>query len=188
MAEETNRVKGARSSEWPLAVTYGLPLGAFWSALFLFLASQDVYKQPVWMQLISWGGSFTIVYLCIREYRKRFDDPSDMSFGSAVRVGFFQSLIAALLCALFTWVLVSFVYVDYIQNVLDEAYQVTSGILGDSELADSQFEMMEKIYTPTSMALIAVVNGLLSGLVYSLISAAVLRRKKRVDNPFQGIN
>lgn len=188
MSEQIESKRSAKASEWPLAVTYGIPLGVFWLALFLFVASQNIYKMPIWMQLINWGGSFAIVYLCIREYRKRFSLPSDMKYGSAVRVGFFQSLIAAVLYAVGMWILISYVYVDYLQNVLEEAYSTTIGMLGDSDMADTQYAVMEKILTPWFMGLSAFINGVLSGLIYALIAAAVLRRKPKTDNPFQDVD
>lgn len=188
MSEQIENKRGAKASEWPLAVTYGIPLGVFWLALFLFAVSQNMYERPIWIQLIDWGGSFAIVYLCIREYRKRFSLPSDMKYGSAVRVGFFQSLIAAVLYAVGMWILISYVYADYLQNLLEETYSTTVGMLGDSDMADTQYALMEKILTPWFMGLSAFINGVLSGLIYALIAAAVLRRKPKADSPFQGVD
>lgn len=185
MQEENTIVKGTRSSEWQLALTYGLPLGVFWVAIFLFTVWTNTYKMPFWMQLINWAGSFAIVYLCIKEYRKRFENPTDMKFGRAVRVGFFQALIAAAVYALATWILVKYVYVDYIANVLEEAYNVMVEAVGDSDIADKQYELMEKLYQPWLMLVSSFANGLLSGLIYALIAAAILRRKPREVNPFQ---
>lgn len=173
------------ATEWRVAVTYGLPLSIFWIAIFLFTVWSSVYKMPFWMQLINWGGSFAIVYLCIRDYRKRFNQPSDMKYGRAVRVGFFQVLIAAIIYALVVWVLVNFVYVDYISNVLEATYSSAVAMVGDSNLADAQYEMMAKMFKPWVLGVSTFVNGLLSGLVYALIAAAVLRRKPREVNPFQ---
>lgn len=185
MQGENISVKSTRAMEWQLAVTYGLPLGVLWVAIFLFTVWTEMYKMPIWMQLINWVGSFAIVYLCIREYRRHFENPTDMKFGRAVRVGFFQALIAALIYALTTWILIKYVYVDYIANVLEEAYNVMVETVGDSDIADKQYELMEKMYQPWLMLVTFFANGLLSGLIYALIASAILRRKPREVNPFQ---
>ena len=165
MSEQIDSAKSGKASEWALAVAYGVPLAVFWIALFWFTAFREIYKMPFWLQLLNWCASFFMVYLCIKEYRKRFEQPSDMTYGKAVRVGFLQTLL----------------FSDYIENMLDEAFRTTMEMVGSSDQADAQFELMEKFITPWVLGLSSFVNALLSGLIYALVAAAVLRRKKPVN-------
>lgn len=181
MSEQIDSAKSGKASEWALAVAYGVPLAVFWIALFWFTAFREIYKMPFWLQLLNWCASFFMVYLCIKEYRKRFEQPSDMTYGKAVRVGFLQALVAAPIYALAVWAMISFLFSDYIENMLDEAFRTTMEMVGSSDQADAQFELMEKFITPWVLGVSSFVNALLSGLIYALVAAAVLRRKKPVN-------
>jgi hypothetical protein len=79
------------------------------------------------------------------------------------------------------WAMISFLFSDYIENMLDEAFRTTMEMVGSSDQADAQFELMEKFITPWVLGLSSFVNALLSGLIYALLAAAVLRRKKPVN-------
>ena len=65
--------------------------------------------------------------------------------------------------------------------MLDEAFRTTMEMVGSSDQADAQFELMEKFITPWVLGVSSFVNALLSGLIYALVAAAVLRRKKPVN-------
>lgn len=179
-------VKKPSANDWRLAVTYGLPLGVFWIALFLFSVWQNQYNLPIWLQIFNWLISLSLIGICIKQYRNGFENPSDMKFWSAVRIGFLQSLIAAAFYGLVSWFLAQFVYVDCIANILEAIYSQTLSTVGNESVADAQFDTLVKVFKPWMMGLAYFFNGIINGFIYSLLAALILRRKPREANPFQG--
>jgi hypothetical protein len=125
--------------------------------------------------------AFSLVYVGIRNYRNKYN-AGVISFGKAFKIGFFIALIASTMYVI-AWMIDYFFFMPdfmdkYTAHMLDE--MKASGA-GAEEIALKKNEMAEmgKMYKkPLFNALITYAEILPVGLLVTLISALILKRKK----------
>ena len=165
--------------------TFGLIAGGILSAMMLItipFAHSMAYDKSLVIGYTTMVLAFLLTFFGVRSYRENVGGGT-VSFGRALAVGTLISLIASV-CYVATWELLYFKLApDYAANM--ESFMVdhakSSG--GSPEeiqkkVADAQ-TMARRLQNPAFNAAMTFVEPLPVGLVFALVSAGVLSRKRR---------
>ncbi len=163
------------------ALTYGLLLGAA-SAIFTFmLYTMDMHYQNEWpVIVISIAISLTALIVGMIQFKKA--NNGFMSFGQALKVGVGVSLIGGVIAIIFSLILSNFIDPEMVNKSME--FQKTK--LMDStalkvEQIEDQLEMQRKFTTPAMQILFGLLTSIVSGFIFSLIPALVLKKQEVLD-------
>lgn len=168
---------------------YGLISGLIVSALMavnvsMCLKSGD-FDSSIVVGYASMIIAFSLIFVGIKNYRDKYNGGT-ISFGKAFKVGFFITLIASAIYVVVWLIEEHFFYPDFMEKYT--AHEITklqsSGISG-TELASKtkDLEQAKEMYNnPILKILMTFVEILPVGLVVTLISALILKRKSQPAN------
>lgn len=129
-------------------------------------------------------GAFAFIFVGIRNYRNNYLS-GVISFGKAFKTGFYISLIASTLYVL-VWLIDYYVFIpgyldQYIAHVMYQAR--LDGATADelAQTAKQMADFKEMYKNPVFVILITYAEVLPIGLIVSLISAFILKRKGNTD-------
>lgn len=166
---------------------YGLIAGALVSGFMLFTMGYYSYcngnVDMSYSMLLGYASmliAFSLVFVGIRNYRNKYNN-GIISFGKAFKIGFFIALIASTVYVV-SWL------IDYHYFMPDFAEKYGAHVIGDlkasgasaAEIEKQTKEMAEfaRMYkNPLFVILMTYLEILPVGLVVSLISALILKRK-----------
>ena len=168
-----------------IVIKFGLIGGAiistFMASTMPFFDENTDMSQSELLGYATMVVALSTIFIGIRNYRNNELD-GIISFGKAFKVGLYIALIASTMYVL-TWMVVSHFYMPnfmeiYIQNTTDtmQAAGNTQDEI-DAKL-ESMDSMMEMYKNPFFKALITYAEILPVGLLISLISAGVLKKKE----------
>jgi len=128
--------------------------------------------------------AFTFVFVGIKNYRDKYNNGL-ISFGQAFKTGFFISLIASTMYVI-TWTIEYYYFIpdfmeQYTQHMLIKAKE--SG-LSEAKMAEKAAEMaqyIEMYKNPLWVILFTYMEILPVGLLVTLISALILKRKNKPE-------
>lgn len=163
------------------ALTYGLLLGAI-SVIFTFmLYTMDMHYQNEWpVIVISIAISLTILIIGMLQFKKA--NNGFMSFGQALKVGVGISLIGGVIAIIFMLILGNFIDPEMLEKSLDfQKAKLMETTAFTPDQIDSQLEMQRKFTTPTMQILFGLLTSIVSGFIYSLIPALVLKKQEVLD-------
>lgn len=136
-------------------------------------------------EVVGYAGmlvAFSFIFLGIKNYRDKFNN-GVISFGKAFKVGLFITLIASTFYVL-TWVIEYYVFIPdwldrYCSHMITEAKESGASQL-ELNKTNTQINTLREMYkNPLFVVLLTYVEVLPVGLVISLISALILKRKAR---------
>jgi hypothetical protein len=169
-----------------IVLTFGLIAGAILSAMMLLtLPFHDQIGFGTTGLVVGYTSmvlAFLMIYFGVRSYRDNVAD-GRVSFGRAFKVGFLIMALASV-CYVATWQLV---YYKFMPDFSDKyaAYEMekakASGA-SDAELAAQAAEMAkfkEMYRNPLVNIALTFLEPLPVGLVFTLVTAGVLSRKRR---------
>jgi len=168
-------------------IVCGLIGGTFLALVMLVTAAtcykNDDFQGSMWLGYSSMILAFSLIFVGVKNFRDKFNS-GFVSFGQAFKIGLFISLIASsmyVIAWLFDYYLFMPDFMDkYSAHVLREATREGATA---AELAskDSEISSMKEMYkNPLLVVLITFLEVLPVGLVISLISALILKRKPAV--------
>jgi hypothetical protein len=139
-------------------------------------------------EVIGYAGmliAFSFIFLGIKNYRDKFNN-GVISFGKAFKVGLFITLVASTFYVL-VWAIEYYLFVPdwmdkYCTHMINEAKQ---GGVSQLQLdkTNAQMNWYKEMYkNPLFLILLTYAEVLPVGLVISLISALILKRKHRAGN------
>lgn len=168
---------------------YGLIAGAMLS---LFMLATMKFEDAIGFdraEVVGYTGmvlSFLLVFFGVRSYRDNVGGGS-VGFGRALAVGAAISVIASL-CYVATWELIYF-KLDPNFAAKYQAYSIenaktrgASQAAIDKKIADTN-KFMERYQNPVFNAAVTFLEPLPVALVFTVVSAGVLRRKPRSGAP-----
>ncbi len=169
--EENAQVPNART----IGLTFGLYAGAI-SAV-VFLITSFLGYNPFGGGLNYIGTVASIVLLVLAH--KKFKDSGDgfMSYGQGMGIGFWFTLVSALLAITVMYVYINFVDYSPLQLMLDEQTAKMEEAGSDENAIETAMEWTKKLFW-----LFAVIGGLIGGIVVALI-VTIFTQKKNPD-PF----
>jgi hypothetical protein len=139
-------------------------------------------------EVIGYAGmliAFSFIFLGIKNYRDKFNN-GVISFGKAFKVGLFITLVASTFYVL-VWAIEYYLFVPdwmdkYCTHMINEAKQGGVSQL-QFDKTNAQMNWYKEMYkNPLFLILLTYAEVLPVGLVISLISALILKRKHRAGN------
>lgn len=169
---KTNRIFFAKNALFGALVGASLIL----ASLIFYATGKNIILNPQLnnvMMLLTLAGA----YIGVRKYR---EDQSDGFISYAVAFGgcVYITAVGSLLYGIYAYTIcrcdpeLPGSYLTLVHTMLDEMYK-GSPFLGNIK------EMMELLVSPAFIAITEVFNKILTGLIFSLLIAGILRRRPR---------
>jgi hypothetical protein len=169
-------------------LTFGLISGAISSVLMLAtvpFAHKIGFNSALIVGYTSMVLSFLLVFFGIRSYRDNVGN-GQITFGKAFAVGICITLISCM-CYVVTW---EIVYFNFMPNFMDEynaqAIERLKASGANAAAVEAQLEQMKKfkeLYAnPLFNAAMTFIEPFPVGLVITLLSAAVLKKKPQLQS------
>jgi hypothetical protein len=168
-------------------LTFGLISGAIAAVLMLatvpFMHRSGVEKYGY---LIGYTGmvlSFLLVFFGIRSYRDNVNN-GEIGFGKAIAVGIAITLISSI-CYVATWEIVYFNFLGpgfmdkYVANVIENTKASGASAQAVQAKAEQMKQLMQLYQNPFFNSLMTFIEPFPVGLVITLISAAILRKRQQ---------
>lgn len=165
-------------------VTFGLISGAVSSVLMLFTAlllDRIGFDQGVIVGYTAIVLSFLLVFFGVRSYRENVGG-GQITFGRALSVGLLITLISCA-CYVVTWEIVYFkLWPGFAEKYTNYVVEQVRASGASQQVIDAKLEEMKAMKAlydnPLINAAVTFLEPLPIGLLVSLISAAILRRRK----------
>jgi len=152
----------------------------FLTPYFIWGKDADLSKGEI-IGYISMVVSLSAVYLGIKNFRDKKQN-GYISFGNALGLGLEISGVASIIFGIYNYILYKFLAPDLSQRLMDYYKNKINNSGQSKEVIAKQLQEMQSqagFYgNPLIMALVMIVTVFAIGLVVSLISAAVLKRKE----------
>lgn len=167
-------------------LTYGLISGAIAATMMLAnvaLANRIGFDKSEIIGYTTIILSFTLVFFGIKSYRDRIGNGS-ITFGKAFTIGLLITLISSL-CYVIAWLIVYYnFYPDFMQQYANHTIEKMHTSGASQEAIDATMKQMEQykeMYkNPLIVAALTLMEPFPIGLIVTIISALILRRKPSV--------
>lgn len=165
-----------------IAINYGLLWGLGVIALGVITYVTDTYlERPVWATVAGLAIMVAALYMGMNTFKK--ESGGYMSLGQALKVGMAITLIAAIIGAIWTYLLTTVIEPNFVDRVLEAtAAQMTEANPNMSqEEMDMAMTWTERMTQPWLMASLGIVWTLFVGFIFSLITGLILKRPNPMD-------
>ena len=167
---------------------YGLISGLVVSALMAVNLSMCIksgdFDSSIVVGYASMLIAFSMIFVGVKNYRDKYNG-GVISFGKAFKVGFLITLIASTMYVIIWLIEEHFFFPDFMEKyTAHEMSRLQSGGLSATELASKtkELEQGKEMYNnPVWKILFTYAEILPLGLVVSLISAVILKRKTKTQ-------
>jgi hypothetical protein len=153
---------------------------AIWFLIYKGIGDPDHFENGVYYGYASMILAFSLIFVAVKNYRDK-QNGGVISFGKAFRIGLYITLIASAVYVL-AW-LVNYYYFDsdYLDKYNEYIIQKmksenASQVAIDKQIADTK-EFMELYQNPFFNGLLTFSEIFPVGLIISLITALILKRK-----------
>ncbi|MDL2283303.1 DUF4199 domain-containing protein [Odoribacter sp. OttesenSCG-928-G04] len=116
------------------------------------------------------------LFIQIRKYRESKELGGAITFGKALTTGIWISLICSVLYAVYTGMMYR-IYPELLEHYLNFTEQVMNEAYPDSDWAENMNKLMRAITTPFVLGFAELFSKIISGTLYSLLIAAILRKQ-----------
>jgi hypothetical protein len=165
------------------AMTSGLILGIALVVFSLIIYIMGVIKPPFWVQLIQYVIIIGGIIYGTKKYRDE-DLGGEITYSKALGFGILICVFAAIISGIYTVLLMTVIdpeFVNKMMSLIEEEY-VKMGM--SEEQIDAAMKMVSKMQSPLIMAVTSVVGFAFMGTIFSLITAAFLKKEKPIfENP-----
>ncbi len=164
-----------KRSVWKETLNYGIILGLITVGLSLLTYMFDLTFKT-WVLWPSLLISILVLFFLLRSYRDHYNN-GNISFGKAVGAGVVINLYAAIIAAIYIYVLYAFIdpgLVDKSIAVQEERF-IARGM--PEAAIDKALEMQAKLMKPWFTALMSIINGVFYGLILSLLVSLFIMKK-----------
>jgi hypothetical protein len=157
----------AKRSIWKETLNYGIILGLISVGMSVLTYMFDLTFKT-WIMWPSLLISLIVLYFLLRSYRDHYNN-GFITYGTSVGAGVIINLYAAIIVAIYIYVLYSFIDPGLTDKSLAfaEEKMIARGVSEGS--LDAIMQRQAKMMTPWFTTLMSVINGVFSGLVMSLI-------------------
>jgi hypothetical protein len=165
-------------------IVFGLISGLLITGMMLYSANRIYSGEPFHgNEIVGYASmiiAFSLIFIGIRNFRDKYNG-GVISFGKAFKIGFLITLVASTIYV-GTWLVDYYAFkpgfVDkYITCMLDDA-KANGASQAEIDKKASQMASFKEMYrNPVFVVLLTYMEVLPVGLVISLISAALLRKK-----------
>jgi len=164
-----------KRSIWKETLNYGIILGLITVGFSVFTYMFDLTFKTwvIWPSLLI---SILVLFFLLRSYRDHYNN-GYISFGRSVGAGVIISVYAAIITAIFIYVLYSFIDPGLIDKSLAVAEEklISKGV--PDAAIEKALEIQAKMMKPWFTALMGIINSVFSGLILSLIVSLFIMKK-----------
>ena len=163
-----------------IALKWGLFLGValIIYSLFLYLTDNVGNSKLGW---VSFALSIVGLVLAMRDYRTL--NGGFMTYGEGLTIGTLTAGVSGLLSSLFSVFYTTVVDTGVMTRMVEKTREQLEDSGVSDEQIDQQIKFVEMFQSPGLLFLFGVIGAIISGLLLSLIIAAIVRRNKA--NPFE---
>jgi len=164
-----------KRSIWKETLNYGIILGLV-SVGFSVLTYMFDLTFKTWIMLPSLVISLAVLYFLLRAYRDHYNN-GYIAYGKSVGAGVVINLYAAIITAIYVYVLYAFIDPGLVEKSLAFAQEkmIAKGI--PEEALDAATAMQAKMMKPWIQAISSVFYGVFFGLLISLIVSLFIMKK-----------
>ena len=158
----------------------GLILAAFMVVVTAICYKNEDFESSMVLGYASMILAFSMIFVGIKNYRDRFNN-GFVTFGKAFKIGLYITLIASTIYVL-VWLIDYYLFIPdfldkYSAHVLREAKTAGASPVEMQEKVDEMGGYKEMYKNPLLIILLTYTEVLPVGLVVSIISALILKRK-----------
>ncbi len=176
------------------SMTYGLYLGivmVIYSLLLFFLNVKPIgFTLPILLSLVSLAIAFFGIFLSTKKVRNEVLG-GEITFGQGILIGLVVIFVASVISAIYVYIQSTIIDPDYMKNILEAQKEWMYEFMSSKGVSEEQIEKaIEGIdakmneMNPLKTAITSIVSSTIFGLIISLITSAILKKKN--DNPFVG--
>jgi hypothetical protein len=166
-----------------IVLKFGLISGGIIAALmaisFLVLWNKIDFEVAEILGYVTMILAFSVIYVAIRQFRDQYQG-GIIKFSKAFLIGFYISLICSVIYVI-TWMIISHYNPEIMEQMTEMYYNsIRNSDLSESEISEKlqQAEQWMEVYkNPFIKAGITLFEPLPVGIIISLISALILKRK-----------
>lgn len=158
-----------------VGMRYGLLTGLVSIIISFVLNISHLEQSPLkWLSLVVMIAGIVLGQQAFKKASGEF-----MSYGQGLGVGMVVSGVSAVLSAIFSYIYVTFIDPEMTARILDKARTdlEAQGKMSDTQIDQAMHWTAMFVQGPALVA-VALVGGLVMGLLVSLITAAVLKNPK----------
>lgn len=161
---------------------FGLLMGgSFTIASYMYFQyNGNIYANPALDRTLTFLYVIGL-FIQIRRYRENAGLQGYISYGEAVKTGSYLSAVTAFVYAVYTFFVYS-AHPETLTNYLTTVENVIKEVYPNSPLAGSMTQMLHAFTTPLSMGFSEFISKALLGVIYSLIIAAFLKKRKPTES------
>jgi hypothetical protein len=164
-----------KRSVWKETLNYGIILGLISVGLSVLTYMFDLTFKTwiIWPSLLI---SVLVLYFLLRSYRDHYNN-GYISFGKSVGAGVVMNIYAAIIVAIFVYVLYAFIDPGLVDKTLAfiEDKMVAKGI--PDAAIDKTMEIQAKMVKPWIKTISTILNSVFFGLILSLIISLFVMKK-----------
>lgn len=163
-------------SIWPIALKYGALTGVLFILYTLFTYISGNFGNFVINLLLSLAIATVGIVLAMREYKQQ--NFGYMTYGKGLGIGIVVMVIASIISGIFSYIYIAFIDPSIVDKMIEASIAQMAGFGLDEEMLDEQRDQMAEGFTPLKQLINAVVGGLFSGLILSLIISAIMKHNR----------
>lgn len=164
-----------KRSVWKETLNYGIILGLITVGLSVLTYIFDLTFKTwiIWPSILI---GILVLYFLLRSYRDHYNN-GYISYGKSVGAGVVINLYAAIISAIFIYVLYAFIDPGLMEKTLAVAEEKMIARGMPEEAVERALEMQSKMMKPWFTALMSIVNGVFYGLIISLLVSLFIMKK-----------
>lgn len=132
--------------------------------------------------ILNWGVMIGAIAMAMKKHRD--DLGGYMTYGRGFTVGFWASLIMAIITAVWTYVFFTLVAPDLMGIITDAARENMLKQGQSEEQVDQAMQYTTMFMNPAIFTAFAVIGTLFTGIIISLITAAIVQRKPPMNTTY----
>ena len=166
----------SKPSIYAVAIKYGLLTGLLYVVFATISYLTESYGNFLIALLVSIVISVIGIVLALKEFRKQ--NGGFMTYGQGLGLGIMVSIIAGIISGLFSMLYIQFIDPTMPEKLVDATMEQMASFGVDDSILDSQREEIMASFTSVKQLTSAITNAFFSGLILSLIIAAVMKHKR----------
>lgn len=173
-------MENVKASSTKIMTNYGVLLGIVSVLLNVVMYVTNNHLQPHWsVQVVGVILFIAIVVMALKAFKK--ENGGFMKLGQALKVGLGVSLIAAIIGAIYTFLLMTVIEPTYMEQVMEIQQEAMLEQDMPKEQMEAALAMSEKFSGPGIVITFQLIAGLFFGFIFSLISGLILKK----ENPYE---
>jgi hypothetical protein len=164
-----------KRSIWKETLNYGIILGLISVGLSVLTYMFDLTFKT-WLMWPMMLISVLVLFFLLRSYRDHYNN-GYISYGKSVGAGVIINLYAAIIAAIFVYVLYAFIDPGLVDKSLAVAEERLVGRGVPDAAIEKAMEVQAKMMKPWFTAMMSIINGVFMGLILSLIVSLFVMKK-----------